>query len=541
MKPQPARARVTVGRLVSPFVLVVIVCAAAITALIAVAANGLNRVSIDNSIQLTRSVLAGIERDLAAIALDYSYWDQAVEKLVYALDVAWADANVGLYTYEAHGIQSMYVLDGDDRPVYAVVEGERRGENPHKRFAGGLATLVGRARATPPERPPVPAMGLLRDARGIHFVGASLFTDYVEEGGKLVDRPTRSVLLVTRPLDAGLLAELSRGYLLRGLRLLPAGAALPAAALPLAAADASLLGTLAWQPELPGRDMLVWTLPAVGAALAVVAGLALVFIRRATNTVRAFEAQNLALAHAKERAELADRAKTEFLATMSHELRTPLNSILGFSERLRDEALAASKVREYAKDVHDAGRHLADLVSDVFDVVAADMGRLTLHEGCVDVREVMESCRRLVLARAEANGVSIAIDAPAGLPPLRADETRLKQIVLNLLTNSVKFSHVGGEVILKAAVADDGMAISVADNGIGMVPEDIPKALTRFGRIGDSRTSVKGGTGLGLTIVQSLAALHGACLELASEPGMGTTATIRFPRQRCVTAGEETG
>jgi signal transduction histidine kinase len=243
------------------------------------------------------------------------------------------------------------------------------------------------------------------------------------------------------------------------------------------------------------------------------------------------------LRRAKEEAELASRSKTEFLANMSHELRTPLNAIIGFSDVLAGQVFGPvgdKRYHDYARDIHDSGRHLLNLINDVLDVSKVEFGKVELAEEIVEFPVVVNSCVRLMHERAQAAGVAVAIELPADLPAIRADGRRLKQILINLLSNAVKFTPSGGCITLSAAADATGFRMSVSDTGIGIAAEDLATALRPFGQI-DSRLARKyQGTGLGLPLIKAMAELHGGGLELTSEPGRGTTATVRLPAERMV-------
>ena len=240
---------------------------------------------------------------------------------------------------------------------------------------------------------------------------------------------------------------------------------------------------------------------------------------------------------AKEQAELANRSKSEFLANMSHELRTPLNAIIGFSEIVAGELfgpIGATRYVEYARDIHTSGIHLLSIISDILDLSKIEAGRRELTESAIDLHEAAESALRLVRGRAENSGVRLVNGiARNGAPHLVADERAVKQILLNLLSNAVKFTPDGGRVAVAAELRDDGsLAVSVDDTGIGIAPENIPRALAPFSQVDSTLTRRYEGTGLGLPLVKSLIELHDGTLEIDSEEGKGTLATVVFPAQR---------
>jgi signal transduction histidine kinase len=236
------------------------------------------------------------------------------------------------------------------------------------------------------------------------------------------------------------------------------------------------------------------------------------------------------LTAAKEAAETANRVKSEFLANMSHELRTPLNAILGFSEALNlgIAGPATPKQLEYIRDIHASGSHLLEIVNDILDLSKIAAGKLEIAPRPIDLLRVIADSVALVQGRADEAALGIKVDVPADVPLLKADELRLKQILLNLLSNAVKFTPRAGKIAVSARVLDTSLVLSVSDTGIGMRPQDVATALEPFGQVDSKLHRRYAGTGLGLPLVKALVELHGGELHIESAPERGTRVTIRF-------------
>lgn len=241
------------------------------------------------------------------------------------------------------------------------------------------------------------------------------------------------------------------------------------------------------------------------------------------------------LLHARDEAQAANRAKTEFLATTSHELRTPLNAIIGFSQLIRKQTFGPmpDKYLRYVKDIEESGKHLLEIINDILDIAKAESGRFDLVEEDVDMRQVIAASLRLVHTRAAKSRIRMSVNVPADLPRLRADHRRVKQMLLNLLGNAIKFTTEGGSIIVSAGMENDGsLAVGVADTGIGIANESLAKVTQPFFQVDNSLARRNEGVGLGLPLVSSFMQRHGGMLEMTSELGRGTTATLRFPATR---------
>lgn len=249
-----------------------------------------------------------------------------------------------------------------------------------------------------------------------------------------------------------------------------------------------------------------------------------------------------ALLQAKQTAELSSRSKTEFLHNMSHELRTPLNAIIGFSEVMQRETFGpiGGQYVDYAKDIHESGRHLLSVINDILDVAKIESGRFDLTEESVAIADILDSTIRLVRDRATRTGVTLLAPLAENLPSVRGDGRVLKQVLLNLLDNATKFTAAGGHVVVTAATAPCGSVdITVTDSGIGIPADRLESVMQPFGQVDSSLSRKYGGTGLGLPLAKRFMEMHGGSLILRSEFGIGTTVTARLPAERVIQAGSQ--
>jgi signal transduction histidine kinase len=246
---------------------------------------------------------------------------------------------------------------------------------------------------------------------------------------------------------------------------------------------------------------------------------------------------------AREAAEAANRAKSDFLANMNHELRTPLTAIIGFSELLRDPYFGPlnAKQDEYVRDIHDSGRHLLALITDIMDLTRIDAGKISLTRAAVPVAELLKNSLALIREKCLAHGIRLALELPDEIRPLAvdADERRIKQVLFNLLSNAVKFTPDGGSVTLSARLATessqppaagvppDRLLVAVTDTGIGISPENQALLFREFQQVGNHLTGKPPGTGLGLALVKRFVALHGGRVWVESA-GEGRGSTFRF-------------
>jgi two-component system, cell cycle sensor histidine kinase DivJ len=251
-----------------------------------------------------------------------------------------------------------------------------------------------------------------------------------------------------------------------------------------------------------------------------------------TRDVSDCKAQEAKLVRTREEAESASRAKTQFLANMSHELRTPLNAIIGFSEILNRElfgTLGEARYRDYAHLIHESGEHLLNVVNDILDMSKIEAGKFKIVKEPFDVASLVKSCCDIMRHTAEQRSLSLIVDVTPSVPELPADKRACKQMLLNVISNAIKFTDPGGFVRVSARAVNGTVELVVADNGIGIAEADLCKLGKPFVQANNSYDRSYDGAGLGLSVVKGLARLHGGRLELESTLGQGTTATITLP------------
>jgi cell cycle sensor histidine kinase DivJ len=242
--------------------------------------------------------------------------------------------------------------------------------------------------------------------------------------------------------------------------------------------------------------------------------------------------QEQALDQARSAAEAADAAKTRFLATMSHELRTPLNAIIGFSEMIVHEdalMLDAARRKEYARLINDSGQHLLSVVNGILDLSKMESGNFEISPEPFAPRAALINCCNLLALKARESGIDLVTDAPQDLPVMTGDPRAFRQIVLNLVSNAIKFTERGGRVTVSAAVDGSRLKLSVADTGVGIAADDLNRIGAPFFQAGTTYQRRHEGTGLGLSIVKSLVALHAGELVVKSKLDEGTVVTVALP------------
>jgi len=253
--------------------------------------------------------------------------------------------------------------------------------------------------------------------------------------------------------------------------------------------------------------------------------------RELTDEIAERKGAEAELRNAKNEAEIANRAKSEFLSAMSHELRSPLNAILGFADIISHQHFGSTseKYKEYAEDIQSSGEHLLTLINEILDLSTIEAGKQPLVKEKLSIKGIVGECVRIVEEKARSNGIDLVVKVPKDLPPLYADRRAAKQILLNLLSNAVKFTSEGGKITVSAKASKRNTTLKIADTGKGIPAEKLPKLTDPFTRAETNPHLAEPGWGLGLAITKSLVDLHGGTLDITSKVGKGTTVTVTLP------------
>ena len=262
------------------------------------------------------------------------------------------------------------------------------------------------------------------------------------------------------------------------------------------------------------------------------------YVRKSYVSQKIIETKNVTLSTLLVEADKANRSKSEFLATMSHELRTPLNAIIGFSDVLRKQlfgSLGSERYHEYVADINTSGMHLLSIINDILDLAKAEAGKLELREDDVDLDVCLQSSVQMCRARADEGGVALTLDMPEQGVCAFVDERLIRQLMLNLVSNAVKFTPPGGSAsITLQAIEGEGILIQVVDTGVGIPEEHLERVLRPFEQVEGALSRRYGGTGLGLPFAKKIAELHGGSITLESEVDKGTRVVVRLPSSRLI-------
>lgn len=437
-----------------------------------------DEIALDHSRDLAGAALGAQLRNLKKTMTDYTYWDDAYKNLAETFNPAWYDENHGngAYLRDTFGITASFVIGPDDRTVRdmhdSTIHEGLDDLNFDSHVVGGFDKLVRQARDM--IKGEFPAVGGLVEMGGIPYIAAvRIIHPHTEElSNKAAVTPKNAYLAVfMRPIDEELLKSIANDFGLKGLGLVSGDVNSGELESPLIGVNGRRLATLTWHLELPSRHVHSVILPRL---LAIILCIGLL----GWNVLYRLRIGQMKLWHAMREAQSADRAKTEFLANMSHALRTPLNAIIGFSELTRDEVFGLIDNRryvEYATDIHDSARFLLDIIGDILELSKIEAGKLELRLGEVSLRDVIESAGRIITPQAAKKNVSVNLKHDRAIHTIHADERALKQVVLQLLSNAIKFSSDNGTVTVETTRDTSGtICLTVSDTGMGISKEYLP-------------------------------------------------------------------
>ncbi|MDQ0466319.1 signal transduction histidine kinase [Caulobacter ginsengisoli] len=476
-----------------------------------------------------------------------SIWNDAVKATGPKLDLPWIDVNFGVYYAQYQHHDRTILFDPADRLIYASQDGKQAPTQASADFARDVAPLVARVRRDQADKlsggrrvkggfdSVSTATAVLRSGDAFYLTTAS--TVVPEDGAPGPTGPT-PVVVSAQIVGPAFLARLEQDLGISGMRLIPGAGPDQGTKAQILGPDGSTpLAALTWRPKQPGTGVLqTAALPILGVLaifLLAAAGLALrvaKVLRALTNNQAALSQTLEDLTQARDRAEAASVAKSQFLANISHEIRTPMNGVLGMAQVMAMGELSEGQ-RDNLRIVRESGESLLALLNDVLDLAKIEAGKLEVALDDVDVAAVAGgACAAFEgMAAAKALAIRCRIDPPAnGL--WRTDAGRLRQILSNLISNAIKFTP-RGEVAVSVAANGEGLRIQVRDTGVGIPPERLGELFGKFNQIDGSATRQAGGSGLGLAISRELAVLLGGDITVESRPGEGSCFTLSLPAQ----------
>jgi signal transduction histidine kinase len=530
-----------VAVLAATMAVIIAACAGAIVWIVNVSARSLDVTQQQGERRLLRVVVETQQTTLAKALEDYTNWKELYDDLEGPRQQRWEKDNLGPYLATSFGIDHVFVAGRNGQIVYSFSKEPNYRISPADRSAvAQLARLA--FRIEPPHDHQRAAAG----AVAIHGEAAIAATATVR--ATTFNVRSHYALIEMREFSAAYLHTLGRDYGVAGLHAAP-GASVGIA---LSAPDGKPSPVrLVWRPSAHGHALFLRALPGVigAAAVALLAFAGLVFVWwRIAEHMRAGEARILSaeLEASEARAEMAEetsRSKSAFIANMSHELRTPLNAIIGFSELISTEVLGALrpvKYRDYVQDIHASGRHLLQIVEDVLHVSRIEAGRFEPASERLRVGEAVAESLRMVEVLGAKRRISLNV-SPVQEAEVLADRKALRQILINVLSNAVKFSPVEARVEISWSAEGEGCAIQIRDRGCGMPPEVLKDLGKPFVQAEPAYSRQYQGTGLGLAISFKLAEAMGGSIAVSSKQGLGTTVTLRLPlAQAKAVEGDET-
>lgn len=501
--------------LVAPVFIAVIVSVAAFVMFVVFAATEQDNQARTSEKTILEQEIKAYSDKLLTLVRDNAWWDTSVEKVILTEDLPWIEGSFAATVIEVGFIDGTMLV----RPDLSIMFSSHLNTSQKAHLTDQMILNPGMAKAiksmTVGRSDSISGSMLVEDQ--LIIFSAALFkanNDTTFEPRLADERPVLIFYSVLSDSEIELIGQSNTLTNLSFSREKPEHDSLH----PLIGIDGSLLGWFTWQTKAPGTDMaldMVW--PAIFLLTLVIAAMAR-FVHQANKMMGGLEQAN--------------RAKTTFLASMSHEVRTPLNSILGFSELLSLEMfgkIEGDKNKEYLQLIRNSGEHLLTIINDILDISKLDAGKFEIYREQVNPNDIILDSIRMVEPSAEERGITITNQCEPAL--LYSDERIIRQIMINILSNAIKFTPRKGSVHVQAESISENYQVLITDNGVGMSQKEIQIALSTFGQVKNDVAKSSRGTGLGLPIVIRFMELLGGTITITSNPGKGTSVTLTFPLQ----------
>lgn len=502
--------------LLTPVLIAVVASIGAFAMLVVFAAGEQDSLSVSSQRTVLRQYLANFSKNLEVLAVDNSWWDTAVEKIIVETDQDWISRTIGETVKDIEYLDGALIVRQDKSIIYASLPQKHQGLKviPQGLLASSLGEILRRLAITPDGRKSS-TRGMVKIGDALVTYGVGLVRSDRKKEYAATDGNTHPALVFFSILSAEEIEKLGNDLSVRDLRFTGLEPARPGSLL-LTDGRGAPVGMMVWTPKTPGTEMIKKVLLPAVLLLILVAATMTRFANRVTTLLQGLEQ--------------ASKSKTAFLASMSHEVRTPLNSILGFSEMMALELfgkIEGAKNKEYLQLIQNSGKHLLTIINDILDISKLEAGKFSVYAEEIRPQSVIEETVNMVDPSAHDRDVTVTQRCDG--TKIFSDERIMRQVLINILSNAIKYTEQGGAVHISGEIKADHYQIRVADNGVGMTETEIETALATFGQVHNDLAIHHSGTGLGLPLVTRFMQLLGGKMSISSNPGKGTSVTLNFP------------